>query len=219
MEAVKTSTESAVPAANRPPQSFPALTTCAPLPIFDFEFPIEVVPLNLLSLIPNPSTLTSGQAPQSEPQGVQPNKAVSVALVIDIVFLKGRNLGIIERRIGLPSRDYDVTLIKLEPHAPAYIRLRGIDGFLQDLALRCKPITVVDHLGIALDQGIPETQHFAVHGDGLQRAVRRVKDRSPRRLIDTPRLHSHVSVLDHVHTANAMLCSKVVEFSQKLSRR
>jgi len=40
MDAVNVSTEPAVPAANRPPQSFPALTTCARLLIIDFDFPI-----------------------------------------------------------------------------------------------------------------------------------------------------------------------------------
>src|SRR5882724_250798 len=97
MEAVKASTESAVPSANRPPQSFLPLTTLASLSIFDFGFSIES--LNLLNQIPNPLTISpaAAKATQSEPQGVQPNKAVGIALVIDVVFLESRHLGIIER--------------------------------------------------------------------------------------------------------------------------
>ena len=43
--------------------------------------------------------------------------------------------------------------------------LRSVDRLLQNLAFRRKPIAVVDHLGVARDQRVPETQHFAVQGD------------------------------------------------------
>src|SRR5215510_14215949 len=91
-------------------------------------------------------TLSAFRPSQSESQGVQSNKPIGVALVIDIVFLESRHLGIIERRVGLASDHDDVAFIEFEPNAAAHVGLRGIDGFLQNLALGGKPITIINHL-------------------------------------------------------------------------
>ena len=100
---MKASTELAVTEVNRPPQSliFSSLGLFNPLPMLPVdqlriaakasEFEIR----NLLS--PIHLALRFAQSTQPEPQGIQTDKSIRIALVIDFVFFEGRHARVVER--------------------------------------------------------------------------------------------------------------------------
>ncbi len=101
MDAVNASTESAVLAANRPPQSFFLVVFTlidprrGPKQTSVVANEKRLLRLFFAPLLPSAS-LGLAQALQPEPQGIEANESFRVGLLIDLIRLEGRYVGIVE---------------------------------------------------------------------------------------------------------------------------
>src|SRR4030088_3453336 len=88
-------------------------------------------------------------AERAQPQGVEPDEARGVTMIVgDRTFLEGDEILIVQRIPALAPDHDDVALVELDAHAAGDIGLAVIDRRLQHLALRREPETVVDELGL-----------------------------------------------------------------------
>src|SRR5207245_2516408 len=158
------------------------------------------------------------QGADLEAQGVQVDEALGVALAIDGVGLEGRKVGPVERPRRPPSCHRHVALVQREPHGPRHVTGDLVHEPLERAPLRRKPEAVVDHLGVARDERVAQVQDLAVERERLHRPSGHVQDGAAGRLVDAPRLHSHVAILDEVHAANAVLAAETVEALEQRHR-
>src|SRR5205085_6909237 len=93
---------------------------------------------------------------EAEAQRLQPDKALGVALVINLVFLEGDVREAVEAVRRLAPDDLRQPLIELQPHPAFDLFLALVDRRLQHLALGREPEAVVDQLGIARHQLVLE---------------------------------------------------------------
>src|SRR5262249_3660360 len=112
------------------------------------------------------------ERPDLEPERVQVDEALGVALAIHAVRLEGHEVRAVERPRRLPARHRDGALVELQPDGPRHVALHLVDEPLQGDALRGEPEAVVDHLGVAGNEGIAQVEHFAVEGQRLDRSMR-----------------------------------------------
>src|SRR6478672_13649296 len=148
---------------------------------------------------------------EAEAQRLQADKALGVALVVDLVFLEGDVRQAVEAVRRLPSADARQPLIQLQPHPPFDLLLALVDRRLQHLALGREPEAVVDQLGIARHQLVLEMHRAAVEAEALDAAMRREQDRAARRLVDAARFHADKPVLDEIEPADAVRAAELIE--------
>src|SRR5439155_12112375 len=86
---------------------------------------------------------------EAQAQCVEPDEAVGVALVVDLVFLEGDVGQAVEAVRRLPPDNPRQPLIELEADPALDLLLALVDQRLQPLALGREPEAVVDPLGIA----------------------------------------------------------------------
>jgi len=70
-------------------------------------------------------------------------------LVVDVVFLEGRERLAVEGAWGSSADHHDVALVELEADMAADLALALVDRGLQHQAFGAEPKAVVDELGIA----------------------------------------------------------------------
>src|ERR1051326_4872521 len=127
---------------------------------------------------------------EAEAQCLQPDKALGVALVVNLVFLEGDVREAVEAVRRLSPDDARQPLIEFQPH-PSFDRLLAlVDQRLQHLALGRNPEAVVDQLGIARHQFVLEMHRTTVEAEALHAAMRRQQDRAARGLVDAARFHA-----------------------------
>src|SRR5947207_11839969 len=152
---------------------------------------------------------------EAEAQCLQADKALGVALVVNLVFLEGDVRQAVEAVRRLPPDDRRRALIEFQPHTPLDLLLALIDRRLQHLALGREPEPVVDQLGIARHQLVLEMHRAAVEAEALDATMRRQQDRATRSLVDAARLHADKAVLDEIEAADAMLAAELIEAGQQ----
>src|SRR5438445_3696374 len=141
---------------------------------------------------------------EAQAQRVEPDEAVGVALVVDLVFLEGDMGQAIEAVGRLPPDDPGQPLVELEADAALDLVLALVDQRLQHLAFGREPEAVVDPLGIARHQLVLQMHRAAIEAEALDAAMRQLQDRAARRLVDAARLHTDKTVLDQVEPADAV---------------
>src|SRR5947208_2724196 len=156
---------------------------------------------------------------EAQAQCLQADKALGVALVINLVFLEGDVREAVEAVRRLAPDDLRQPLIELQPHPAFDLFLALVDRRLQHLALGREPEAVVDQLGIARHQLVLEMRRAAVEAEALDAAMRRQQDRAARGLVDAARFHADKAVLDEIEPADAVLAAELVEASQQGRRR
>src|SRR5437660_3020694 len=144
-------------------------------------------------------------------QCLQADKALGVALVINLVFLEGDVREAVEAVRRLAPDDLRQPLIELQPHPAFDLFLALVDRRLQHLALGREPEAVVDQLGIARHQLVLEMRRAAVEAEALDAAMRRQQDRAARGLVDAARFHADKAVLDEIEAADAMRAAALIE--------
>jgi hypothetical protein len=104
----------------------------------------SVVRALFLALRPLTLLLHRGANPQA--QGVEADEALGVGLVVNLIGLKGGEIGVEQTvGIGLAADDPAASFVKLDP-GNAVDRLLGlVDERLQGFSLRGEPVAVVDH--------------------------------------------------------------------------
>src|SRR5262245_61640327 len=158
-----------------------------------------------------PSAPAVSESPDPEPQGVEIDEALGVALAVDGVGLEGGEVGTIEGTRRPPAQHGDVALVELEAHRPRHVAHAVVHQPLKRLPLRREPEAVVDHLGVPGHEAVAQVEHLAVERDRFQRSPRDVQDRPTGRLVDAARLHADEAVLDEVHAPDAVLAAHAVE--------
>src|SRR5262249_18497084 len=117
------------------------------------------------------------ERPQAQPQRVQLDEALGVALVVGaLIFFEGHMLHGVERLRRLAANNGSVALVELEPHRAGDILLAPVDQRLQHLALGRIPEAVVDQLGVFRHQLVLEVRRSAIERDGLDAAMSGVED-------------------------------------------
>src|ERR1051326_4203323 len=152
---------------------------------------------------------------EAKAQRLQADKALGVALVVNLVFLEGDVREAVEAVRRLPSDDARQPLIQLQPHPPFDLLLALVDRPLPHLALGREPEAVVDQLGIARHQLVLEMHRAAVEAEALDAAMRRQQDRAARGLVDAARFHADKAVLDEIEAADTVLAAELVEAGQQ----
>src|SRR3972149_10923294 len=85
------------------------------MPIAKCRIP-EFCTLHSAICIDAPLPFSSAQPPEAQPQGIEADKSLGVALVVDLIRLEGRHVRIVERKIGFSPRDDHVALVGLGWH-------------------------------------------------------------------------------------------------------
>src|SRR5690554_4847577 len=161
--------------------------------------------------------LTPLTSSNPQPQRIQLDKAFRILLIVcTLVFFKGGNLLIEQRVFRLPANNVYVTLVQLQANGTVHVFLSLVDQRLQGFTLRGPPVSVVDHLGIARHQAVFQVCHFTVQSDGLDGAVGAQHDGTTRGFVTAAGLHAHVTVLNDVQTANAVVTRQFVQGFQHL---
>src|SRR5947208_9468026 len=156
---------------------------------------------------------------EAQAQCLQADKALGVALVVNLVFLEGDVREAVEAVRRLSPDDLCGPLVQFQPHTPLDLLLALIDRRLQHLALGREPEPVVDQLGIARHQLVLEMHRAAVEAEALDAAMSREQDRAARSLVDAARFHADKAVLDEIEPADAMLAAELIEAGQQGRRR
>ena len=124
-----------------------------------------------------PPLVDPGQRPQSSAASrIKPSASL---LPIAARFLKARDRRIVERVRRLAPGDPSRRLcIASAARRPLTLRCVLVDQRLQRLALRRKPMSVVNHLGVARNQPVPQMHHFTIERQLLDRAMTMQKNAS-----------------------------------------
>ena len=96
--------------------------------------------------------------------------------------------------------------------------LAVVDGGLQHLALRGKPVAEIDQLGVARREFILQMRGAAIQRDALDAAMRGQQHRAARRLIDAARLHADIAPLDQIEPPHAVAPADGVQRRQHRRR-
>src|SRR4029453_2569600 len=83
-----------------------------------------------------------------QPERVQVDEAFGVALPVDGVGLERGEVHPIEGSRRTAAGDRGDALVELEPHGPGDVARALVHEGLEQLALRCEPEAVVDHLRV-----------------------------------------------------------------------
>ena len=78
----------------------------------------------------------------------------------------------VAQRILKAADDIDAALIEFEAYRSGHVFLRLIDRRLQHLALGCKPITVIYHLGVTRDERVAQMDNLTIQGQRLYSPMR-----------------------------------------------
>src|SRR5208283_425065 len=121
---------------------------------------------------------------RAQPQGVELDEARCVAMVISArAFLEGHEILVIEGVSARTANDESRALEKFQTHPAGDELLATVNEGLQHFALRRKPKSIVDDLGIFWHQLVLEMRGTAIERDLLNPAMRVIKDRAAGRLI------------------------------------
>src|SRR5580700_3802016 len=169
--------------------------------------------------IPRPIPLTpallSQRLREPQPERIELDEALGVALVVDLVLLEGDVCEAIEALRRFAPDHAGEALVELEAHGALDAVLALVDHRLQHQPLRREPEPVVDELGIARHELVLEVRRAAIEGDALDAAMRCVHERAAGRLVDAARLHADETVLHEIEAADAMLAAKLVQTLQQ----
>src|SRR5579862_519251 len=116
---------------------------------------------------PAPLPLLPKRFRQAQPERVQFDEALGVALVVDLILLEGDVREAVEALRRFAPDHAGKALVELEPHGALDALLALIDERLQHQPLGREPEAVVDELGVARHELVLEMRRAAVEGDAL----------------------------------------------------
>ena len=140
-----------------------------------------------------------------KPERVEPDKAFGVALIVGtFVFFEGSD-GFVKKCVrGGPANYLHIPLVETQPDPSVDPLLRVVNSRLEHFSFWAKPVTVVDQLRISRHEFILEVGDASIQRDRLDGPMCLKQDRSTGSFVSTSGLHTHVSVLDDVSTADSV---------------
>src|SRR5262249_43935192 len=129
-------------------------------------------------------------------QSEQTNEACRVALLIDVVFTEGDETLVIQRKLALAANDSRRSLEQAQRHGAGDTLLRDGDERIVRLAFRGPPTALVHEIRVAWRDEVLRRERPTIEYELLELRVRRVQQRTARRLINAARLHADEAILD-----------------------